>query len=210
MTLCYLGPRMSEVLLDPAGVAMSLRRIAAEIALAGRRRALTGRATEPPVLVGVRRGGVPLAERIAAFAEEAGSPAMPRGVVDITLYRDDAATALPSARIGPTRLPTSIDGRRVVLVDDVLHTGRTIRAAIDALFDHGRPAAVELAVLVDRGGRELPIRADYVGLEANVPHDARVEVMVKRTGPRPEDEEPWALVMPASGPGPSSAQQEAV
>ncbi len=80
-------------------------------------------------------------------------------------------------------------------MDDVLHTGRTIRAALDAVLDYGRPAVIELAVLVDRGGRELPIQPDYVGLQVEVDPRARVEVMVKRVGPRPEDEEPWALVM---------------
>jgi pyrimidine operon attenuation protein/uracil phosphoribosyltransferase len=95
-------------------------------------------------------------------------------------------------------MPRSIDRRVVVLVDDVLHTGRTIRAAFDAVLDYGRPRRIELAVLVDRGGRELPIQADYCGLRLDVPADARVEVIAKRSGPGPDDEEPWALTVPAS------------
>jgi pyrimidine operon attenuation protein / uracil phosphoribosyltransferase len=119
------------------------------------------------VLVGVRRGGDLVVERLARhLADLANSkPDCPRvtvGSVDITLYRDDAAAALPNPRIGPSQLPSSLDQCEVVLVDDVLHTRRTIRAAIDALFDYGRPANIELAVVVDRGGRQLPIQADYL------------------------------------------------
>ncbi|NUP11987.1 MAG: bifunctional pyr operon transcriptional regulator/uracil phosphoribosyltransferase PyrR [Polyangiaceae bacterium] len=191
---------MSDVLLDPPAIALCLRRIATEIIERGNVRALVdGTARQPPILVAVRRGGEALAKRIGALAVEAGSPALPFGVVDITLYRDDAATALANARIGPSHIPISVDGRRVVLVDDVLHTGRTIRAAVDAVLDYGRPSVIELAVLVDRGGRELPIQADYVGRTVDVPRGSRVEVMVKRTGPRQEDEEPWALIIPPAG-----------
>ncbi len=184
---------MSDVLLDPPAVSLSLRRIAAEIVERSARRPRAARA--PILIVAIRRGGESLAHRIAAYAREAGAPDVELGVVDITFYRDDAATALPNPRIGPSHIPGGVDGRRVVLVDDVLHTGRTIRAALDAVLDYGRPAVIELAVLVDRGGRELPIQPDYVGLQVEVDPRARVEVMVKRVGPRPEDEEPWALVM---------------
>lgn len=187
------------MLLDPAAISVALQRIASEIVARKR----TGD-ERPLVLIAIRRGGEALAHRLAALmVVESGAPPPPLGVVDITLYRDDAATALPNPRIGPSHIPSGVDGRRVVLVDDVLHTGRTIRAALDAVLDYGRPSVVELAVLVDRGGRELPIQADYVGQAVDVPNDARVEVMVKRTGPRPEDEEPWALLIGADRPVPA-------
>ena len=105
------------------------------------------------------------------------------GAVDITLYRDDVFLGLPKPEIGPTELPESIEGRAVVLVDDVLYTGRTVRAAMDALIDFGRPRSIQLAVLVDRGHRELPIRADYVGKNLPTAHDEHVHVrLVERDG----------------------------
>jgi pyrimidine operon attenuation protein / uracil phosphoribosyltransferase len=193
---------MSDVLLDPKAVDAALTRLAAEIAAPAARSGSSATTTgAPPVLVAIARGGEPFAKRIAAKMGELGVvPVL--GVVDITLYRDDAATALPNPRIGPSHIPTPIEGRRVVLVDDVLHTGRTIRAALDAVLDYGRPRGIELAVLVDRGGRELPIAATYVGHVADVPRGARVEVMMKRVGPGVDDEEPWALIVPdATGSG---------
>ncbi len=185
-----------SVLLDPSLVALSLRRMAAEIVERGQRSAGPADAA-PPVIVGIRRGGEPLARRIASFASELSPVAPIFGVVDITLYRDDAATQLANPRIGPSIVPVALDGRRVILVDDVLHTGRTIRAALDALLDFGRPRRIELAVLIDRGGRELPIQADYVGLRAEIAPDQRVEVIQKRVGPAPDDQEPWAMLVPA-------------
>jgi pyrimidine operon attenuation protein / uracil phosphoribosyltransferase len=189
-----------SVLLDPPAVALALKRMAGEIV---ERRGVSER---PPFIIGIRRGGDPLAKRIAGFAAELLPEPPPVGVVDITLYRDDAATALPNPRIGPSRISGSIDGRRVVLVDDVLHTGRTIRAAFDALFDFGRPRVIELCVLIDRGGRELPIQPDYVGLRTEVPAGQRVEVISKRVGPAADDEAPWAMLVPRS-PASSSGQQ---
>ncbi len=193
---------MSEVLLEPAAVALSLRRMAGEILERGR--LLRPPASELPVIVGIRRGGDPLAKRIAGFIAEIAGEAPPLGAVDITLYRDDASTALPNPKIGPSRVPVALDGRRVVLVDDVLHTGRTIRAALDALMDFGRPRSIELAVLVDRGGRELPIEPTYAGLKIDVDSDKRVEVMVKKKGPTEGDDEPWAILV-ASPPLPVPA-----
>ena len=99
------------------------------------------------------------------------------GTLDITFYRDDAATALPNPRLGPSEIPGSVEGAHVIIVDDVLYTGRTVRAAIDAVMDYGRPARIELAVLVDRGGRELPIQADYVVRHADIPGEMRVDVV---------------------------------
>ncbi|MGF1469840.1 MAG: bifunctional pyr operon transcriptional regulator/uracil phosphoribosyltransferase PyrR [Sandaracinaceae bacterium] len=114
-------------------------------------------------LVGIRRGGVPVAERLARAIHEAEGRELPLGTLDIALYRDDAATGPPARKIGPSRIEFDVRGRDVVLVDDVLQTGRTVRAAIDALLDYGRPRRIWLAVLFDRGGRELPIAPDFVG-----------------------------------------------
>ncbi|MFN2613361.1 MAG: bifunctional pyr operon transcriptional regulator/uracil phosphoribosyltransferase PyrR [Actinomycetota bacterium] len=126
------------------------------------------------VLIGVITRGVHLAERLAARIEQIEGTRPPVGSVDIGLYRDDIGLRAPAA-LSPTRMP-SIDGRVVILVDDVLYTGRSTRAALDALVDFGRPRAVQLAVLIDRGHRELPIRADYVG--KNVPTRRSEEVRV--------------------------------
>jgi pyrimidine operon attenuation protein/uracil phosphoribosyltransferase len=158
------------VLLDADSVDRGLRRIAGEIAE-------RTRGAEGLILVGIRRGGVPLAKRLADWLGGLEQHKVPLGTVDITLYRDDAATALPNPRIGPSDLPLSIDGRHIVLVDDVLFTGRTVRAALDALHDYGRPRRIELAVLVDRGGRELPIQADYAVKTLLVELEQRVDVL---------------------------------
>ena len=119
------------------------------------------------VLVGIQRRGVPLARRIAMAIEDHESAILPVGALDITFYRDDLSLIAQSPVVKGTHLPFDLNGATVVLVDDVLYTGRTIRAAMDALVDFGRPRAIRLAVLVDRGHRELPIRADHVG--KNVP-----------------------------------------
>jgi pyrimidine operon attenuation protein/uracil phosphoribosyltransferase len=126
------------------------------------------------LLIGIQRRGVPLARRIAAAIAENESVDIPVGALDITFYRDDLSLVAQQPVVKGTDLPFGIDGRTVVLVDDVLYTGRTIRAAMDALVDFGRPQAIRLAVLVDRGHRELPIRADHVG--KNVP-TSRVEIV---------------------------------
>lgn len=193
---------MSRVLLDPTAIGLSIRRIAAEIAERGR---ATGRGGESPILVAIRRGGSPFAKRIAAHVEELVGVRPAVGAVDITLYRDDASTHLPSPRIGPSHIPVAIDRRWVILVDDVISTGRTIRAALDAVLDFGRPRRIELAVLVDRGGRELPIQPDYVGLSRDIAAEARVEVVMKRVGPLEGDEEPWALLVPPNPPSSTGA-----
>ncbi len=123
--------------------------------------------TDGLLLIGIQRRGVPLARRIAAAIAEHEGVEIPVGALDITFYRDDLSMVAQQPVVKGTELPVGIDGRTVVLVDDVLYTGRTIRAAMDALVDFGRPQAIRLAVLVDRGHRELPIRADHVG--KNVP-----------------------------------------
>jgi len=130
------------------------------------------------VLLGIRTRGVPLAERLAAGMGQIEGTVVPWGSLDVTLYRDDYARTGPKP-LGATRVPANIDGRIVVLVDDVLYTGRTIRAAMDALVDLGRPAAVQLAVLVDRGHRELPIRADFVGKNLPTAQDEEVRVHLR-------------------------------
>jgi len=123
--------------------------------------------TEGLALIGIQRRGVPLAARIAAAIAEHEGVELPVGALDITFYRDDLSLVAQQPIVKGTDLPFDLNGRTVVLVDDVLYTGRTIRAAMDALVDFGRPNAIRLAVLVDRGHRELPIRADHVG--KNVP-----------------------------------------
>ena len=163
-----------HVLLDADSVERSLRRMAGEIAE-------RTRGTQDLMLVGIRRGGVPLAQRVAEHLRELEGDVVPRGSVDITFYRDDAATRLPNPRIGPTEIPGSLDGRHIVLVDDVLFTGRTVRAALDALLDYGRPRRVELLVLIERNGRELPIQADYIGKSVQLEEDERVDV-IERDG----------------------------
>ncbi len=137
-------------------------------------------------LVGVRTRGVPLARRLAQLIGESAGTELAVGALDITLYRDDFTTLAPQPITGGTDILFSIDGRTVVVVDDVLFTGRTVRAALDQLIDFGRPARIELAVLVDRGHRELPIRADYVGRTLSTAHDEAVKVLVVEEDGRDE------------------------
>jgi pyrimidine operon attenuation protein/uracil phosphoribosyltransferase len=129
------------------------------------------------MLVGMRTRGVPLAQRIAEAIREFEGEAVPVGALDIGLYRDDLPERGVDVEIKPSELPEDIADRRVVLVDDVLYTGRSIRAALDALIGYGRPQRIQLAVLVDRGHRELPIRADFVG--KNIPTSRQDEVVVQ-------------------------------
>ena len=136
------------------------------------------RGVEELALVGIRRRGVPLAKRLAAIIKDINHHEVPTGALDITLYRDDLMRMPvgPQPLVRKTEIPFSIDDKRILLVDDVLYTGRTIRAALDALIDFGRPRAIQLVVLVDRGHRELPIKADYVG--KNLPTSASQSVQV--------------------------------
>jgi pyrimidine operon attenuation protein/uracil phosphoribosyltransferase len=164
--------------LDAGGIANALRAMARQIVDRPR-----PPGDGPLVLVGIRTAGVPLAARLASLVTELGRPTPAQGAIDITLYRDDAATALPKPEVGETRIPgATLEGRRVVLVDDVLFTGRTIRAALDALMDYGRPRTVELAVLVDRGHRELPIQPDYVGQVVTTKLEEEVRVHLAELG----------------------------
>ena len=132
------------------------------------------------VLVGIRTRGVPIARRVAERITGFEGVAVPHGGLDVTLYRDDLDRGRPKAP-RPTSLPVHVGGRKVVLVDDVLYTGRTVRAAMDALMDFGRPRAIQLLVLVDRGHRELPIRPDYVGKNVPTARHETIEVKLEET-----------------------------
>ncbi len=137
--------------------------------------------TDGLILIGIQRRGVPLARRIAASILENEGVDIPVGALDITFYRDDLSMVAQQPVVKGTELPTGIDGRTIILVDDVLYTGRTIRAAMDALVDFGRPQAIRLAVLVDRGHRELPIRADHVGKNVPTSREEQVRVHLEET-----------------------------
>jgi len=157
-------------ILDKEGIRRSLTRIAHEIIE-------RNKGTDNLTLVGIRRRGVPLAERLAERIKDIEGRLVPVGTLDITLYRDDLTTLAYQPLVRSTEILFSVSGKTVVLVDDVIFTGRTIRAALDALIDLGRPRVIQLAVLIDRGHRELPIRADYVG--KNVPTSGKEEVSVR-------------------------------
>lgn len=161
-------PRSDSQILEADDVRRMLRRMAHEIL------ERNGGAHDL-VILGIPTRGTPLARRLGTFLAEIEQVDVPIGTLDVTLYRDDYARTGPRA-IGRTELPVPLDGRTVVLVDDVLFTGRTIRAAMDAVMDNGRPAAIQLAVLIDRGHRELPIRADYVGKNLPTGTDQTVRV----------------------------------
>ncbi|MBI1723132.1 MAG: bifunctional pyr operon transcriptional regulator/uracil phosphoribosyltransferase PyrR [Gemmatimonadetes bacterium] len=167
-----MPPEERQLLLDDRALARTLHRMAQDIL----------RQTPDPtllVLIGVQRRGVELAARLAGEARAQSGAEVPRGALDITLYRDDLEVVGPRPLVGPTHLPVDLDGRHAWIVDDVLFTGRTVRAALDELVDFGRPARIGLAVLVDRGGRELPIQADVVGETVPTGSHDRVEVFVK-------------------------------
>jgi pyrimidine operon attenuation protein/uracil phosphoribosyltransferase len=160
-----------KILLTSREIERALARIAHEIVE-------RNKGAEGVVLIGMRTRGVPLAKRIAEIIEGFEGIPIPVGALDIGLYRDDIAPSeLKSNNQNHTAIPTSITDRRVILVDDVLYTGRSIRAAMDALMDLGRPKTIQLAVLIDRGHRELPIRADYVG--KNIPSSKDEEIQVQ-------------------------------
>ncbi|WP_347487989.1 bifunctional pyr operon transcriptional regulator/uracil phosphoribosyltransferase PyrR [Desulfoscipio sp. XC116] len=156
-------------IIDQDGIRRALTRIAHEIIE-------RNKGTDSLVLIGIRRRGVPLARRLAEKIKLIEGSQVPVGVLDITLYRDDLSTLSHQPVIRQTAVNFSIENKKVVLVDDVLYTGRTIRAAMDAIMDLGRPQNIQLAALIDRGHRELPIRADYVG--KNVPTARRELVEV--------------------------------
>src|ERR1043165_5903347 len=160
-----------STILDARGVGRALRRMADEIVE-------LNNGTDGLVIVGIQRRGVQLAARIVSSIAEREKAQVPQGALDITLYRDDLQTVGPRPVVGQTRIPVDIEGMRIVIVDDVLYTGRTIRAALDELADFGRPGRIALAVLIDRGGRELPIQPDVVGKKVAVQASQRVDVLV--------------------------------
>ena len=168
-----------KVILDRAGIDRALTRIAHEIVE-------QNKGVEGLALVGILRGGAHLAARLQARLKDIEGTLVPVGRIDITLYRDDLAGRLEQPEVRRTEIPFPMEGARIVLVDDVLFTGRTVRAAMDALMDLGRPARIHLAVLVDRGHRELPIRADYVGRNVPTSHREQVEVRLHEEGAEDE------------------------
>jgi pyrimidine operon attenuation protein/uracil phosphoribosyltransferase len=167
-----MPPEERQLVLDASAIERTLHRMAQDI---------VRQAPDPRllVLIGVQRRGVELAARLAAIVAQQTHVQVPRGEMDITLYRDDLEVVGPRPLIGPTQLPVALDGRDAWIVDDVLFTGRTVRAALDQLADFGRAARIGLAVLVDRGGRELPIQADVVGETIATAVGDRVDVLVK-------------------------------
>ena len=157
--------------MDDRAIARALSRMASEIVE-------RARGTEQLVIVGIQRRGVELAARLKHLVDQAEAAGVAFGKLDITLYRDDLQAIGPRPRVGVTDLP-DLEGRTVVIVDDVLHTGRTIRAALDECADFGRPRRVLLCVLIDRGGRELPIQADITGTTVSTVASDRVDVLVR-------------------------------
>ena len=164
-------PTVKATLMEEAAINRAVSRIAHEIIE-------RNDGTEDVVLIGIRRRGVPLARMIADQIARFEGAQVPVGEIDIMLYRDDLTAVGDSPRVSNTRVPFSVTGKRAVIVDDVIYTGRTARAAIEAIFALGRPAMVQLAVLVDRGHRELPIRADYVGKNIPTSHSEVVAVQL--------------------------------
>jgi pyrimidine operon attenuation protein/uracil phosphoribosyltransferase len=162
----------SPCLLDARQVEVHLQRLCREIVAAFG-------TNDDLALVGIRTRGLYLAERLLPMLQHILQKEIPLGILDITLYRDDLSELAGSPIVRPTEIPFTLRGRTVVLVDDVIFTGRTIRAAMDALLDHGRPDRIWLAALADRGGRQLPIQPDFVGMKLDVPLSQRIAVKLK-------------------------------
>ncbi len=168
-----------KVIMTPEDIRRTLARISHEIIE-------RNRATGSLLLVGMHTRGVPLAQRISANIKDFLGLAIPVGALDISLYRDDLPSPGQQPAVRSTDVPVNIEGRSIVLVDDVLYTGRSTRAAMDALIDLGRPESIQLAVLIDRGHRELPIRADYVGKNVPSARHEEIKVRLKETDGRDE------------------------
>ena len=158
------------VIMNASDMNRAIKRMAHEVIEANR-------GAENLVILGVQRRGVPLARKLAEAIKQVEGTDLPQGALDITFYRDDLSTLGPAPKVSSTDMPFDVTGKIIILVDDVLYTGRTVRAALDVIMDWGRPRAIQLAVLVDRGHRELPIRPDYVG--KNVPTSQREVIKVK-------------------------------
>lgn len=165
-----------QQVMDAAGLNRTIKRITYEILD-------RNHGAEDLALIGLQTRGVHLADRIAGLVKSIEQVAVPVGVLDVTMYRDDYRTAMKQPKVQVTSIPFAVDGSTVVLIDDVFYTGRTVRSALDALMDFGRPARVRLAVLVDRGHRELPLKADFVGKTIHTAQDEEVRVrMVEEDG----------------------------
>ena len=168
-------------LMDKEAIHRALTRVAHEIIE-------KNKGIEGVSLIGIRTRGVILAERLQKYIKQFEGAEVPLGILDITLYRDDLTSIGTKPIVHETQINFDINGKKIILVDDVLFTGRTIRAALDALIDFGRPANIQLAVLVDRGHRELPIRADYVGKNIPTSQDQNVRVVLAETDSEKTDE----------------------
>jgi len=171
--------RDKNVIMDDMGMKRALTRIAHEIIE-------RNKGVENVAIVGIRRRGGPLAQRLAARIGEIEGVSVPVGILDITLYRDDLTTLASQPLVHRTEVNFNINDLTIVLVDDVLYTGRTVRAAMDALIDLGRPKAIQLAVLVDRGHRELPIKADFIGKNVPTSRQEVISVQVKEIDTKDE------------------------
>lgn len=161
-----------NVILDDAAMRRAITRIAHEVLE-------KNKGIENCVLVGIKTRGIPLAKRLAERINQIENASVPVGELDITLYRDDLTHEAPDPIVKGNAIPVSVTGKKIILVDDVLFTGRTVRAAMDALVDLGRPRLIQLAILIDRGHRELPIRADYVGKNVPTSKAEIIKVAVK-------------------------------
>ena len=168
-----------RVIMDAQAIERALTRVAHEVLE-------RNKGTDDLVLVGIRSRGVHIAQRLRERIREIEHAEVPAGIIDITLYRDDLSRSRQQPEVKGTQIPFAVDDQRVVLVDDVLFTGRTVRAALDALVDFGRPRSVQLVVLVDRGHRELPIRADYVGKNVPTAVNESVQVRLRESDGRDE------------------------
>jgi pyrimidine operon attenuation protein/uracil phosphoribosyltransferase len=171
--------RDKNVIMDEMAMKRALTRIAHEIIE-------KNKGVDNVAVVGIRRRGGPLAQRLAARIQEIEGVNVPVGILDITLYRDDLTTLSSQPQVHRTEVDFAISGMNIVLVDDVLYTGRTIRAALDALMDLGRPRAIQLAVLIDRGHRELPIKADFIGKNVPTSRQEVISVLVKEIDSKDE------------------------
>ncbi|MGB9734745.1 MAG: bifunctional pyr operon transcriptional regulator/uracil phosphoribosyltransferase PyrR [bacterium] len=162
---------MKNKIMDAVGIERALKRIAHEI--------IERHVSVPVRLVGIRTAGVFIASRLAGYIKEYGKLPVETGALDITLYRDDVAMKIGKAIVRSTEIDFPVEGAYIILVDDVLFTGRTIRAAMDAIIDLGRPKVIQLAVLVDRGHREFPIKADFIGKNVPTAEDDQIKVVLK-------------------------------
>ena len=165
----------SSILLNADEIALAVNRISLQVLEKNQK-------PDNLAIVGIHTCGVFLAQRIRAFIKEQTSCLVPYGSLDINLYRDDWSLITQNPVVKTTDIGFDVEGKEIILVDDVLFTGRTIRAAMEALMDYGRPHSVQLAILIDRGGRELPIQADYVGLDTTVRSDEKIQVMFQEQG----------------------------